>query len=107
MQQRKRINRINLVSLLQNIQMIKQVILLLTFIPLVACKAENLQQKDIRDYINNAKTCEYLAGEAGEQEATEAEKLNKNIDKYCGLAQKQLTALEKKYRSNKHRNYGS
>ena len=55
----------------------------------------------MRDYINNAKTCEHLAGEAGEQEATEAEKLNKNIDKYCGLAQKKITALEKKYRGNK------
>lgn len=70
--------------------MIKQVILLITFIPLVACKAENLQQKDIRDYINNAETCEHLAGEAGDQEAIEADELNRNIDKFCGLAQKQL-----------------
>ncbi len=80
--------------------MIKRVFLVILFMMPLACTADNLKQ-DIALYVKNAELCEHLAGEAGDQEPAEAEELNKNINHYCGLAQKQLHALEKKYKDNK------
>lgn len=57
--------------------------------------------KDIRVFISNAFECEHLAGEVGtELPKKEQDKLDKNIDKYCGGAKDQFKMLTEKYKKN-------
>ena len=86
----------------QDIKMNNKLVLFLALLlSATACSAKNSLSYNIHSYIHNAETCEHLAGEAGGQDPADNVILNKNIDKYCGKAQKQLNKLKNKYKNNK------
>ncbi|MFA9216235.1 MAG: hypothetical protein ACEQSK_03930 [Sphingomonadaceae bacterium] len=56
---------------------------------------------DIRVFISNSFACEHFSGEVGSDlEKKEQDKMNRNIDKYCGGAKKQFEVLQEKYKNN-------
>jgi hypothetical protein len=58
----------------------------------------NLMKPEVVLFLDNAKACEHFAGE-WDPELTRKEKrvIERNVDKYCGFAQKQRRLLLKTY----------
>jgi hypothetical protein len=63
--------------------------------------AGNLQNKDFQAFVKNADNCEHFAGEWDpDQSKQEQRHIERSVVKYCGKAQKQMYALERKYRND-------
>jgi len=57
--------------------------------------------RDVQAFVNNAEACEHLAGEWDSSlPQKDREEIERNIDKYCGNAKRQLGALKAKYKAN-------
>ncbi|WP_147321284.1 hypothetical protein [Rhodoferax lacus] len=60
-----------------------------------------LDRPEVVRFVHNADLCDHIAGE-WDPDMTKKEKrtIEKKVDKYCGMAQKQRTKLLKKYKSD-------
>jgi len=57
--------------------------------------------RDVQAFVNNAEACEHLAGEWDSSlPKKDKEEIERNIDKYCGKAKRQLGTLRVKYKTN-------
>lgn len=78
-------------------------ILIGTLLPLSAfCDGTpGLDRPEVVQFVRNADLCDHLAGE-WDPDMTRNEKrtVEKNIERYCGKAQKQRATLLKKYKSD-------
>jgi len=72
-----------------------------SIVALVACSTtagETAHPKDVARYISNAENCEHLAGEWDSSlDESEQKRIERDVIRYCGRAQKQLNLLKKKY----------
>ncbi|WP_156187757.1 hypothetical protein [Chromobacterium sp. LK11] len=62
--------------------------------------ASNLNNKDVKIFIDNAETCEHLSGEiSGDNDARQREVI-RDLNKYCNRAIKQQKRLLIKYKAD-------
>ncbi|UJB32911.1 hypothetical protein [Chromobacterium sp. Beijing] len=62
--------------------------------------ASDLSNKDVKNFIDNAETCEHLSGEiSGDNDARQREVI-RDLNKYCNRAMKQQKRLLIKYKAN-------
>nr|WP_315219439.1 hypothetical protein [uncultured Duganella sp.] len=81
--------------------MIKQAIFLLLLVTMPSISMAGPLPKDVRIFVENAETCEHMAGEwDGELPKSRQREITRAIDKYCASAKRQLPLLTKKYRGN-------
>jgi hypothetical protein len=60
--------------------------------------AGNLQNKDVRAFVENADLCEHLAGEWDpDLPKSDRVRIKQQVKTYCPKARKQMYALEKKH----------
>ena len=64
-------------------------------------KSQGLKSPQVVQFIGNAEACEHFAGE-WDPEMSKREKrvIERNVDKYCGLAQKQKAQLLPKFKND-------
>lgn len=67
------------------------------------CMAETEKAKpDVINFIDNADTCTHLSGEWDNSLPKQRQQeIEKDVDKYCGLAKEQQKTLTTKYKGNK------
>jgi hypothetical protein len=81
--------------------MIKQTIFFLLVATVQSISAAGPLPKDVRTFVENAETCEHMAGEwDGDLPKSRQREITRAIKKYCAPAKRQLPALTKKYREN-------
>ena len=82
--------------------MIKQAILLLLLVAVQGVSAAGPLPKDVRIFVENAETCEHMAGEwDGELPKSRQKEITRAIKKYCAPAKRQLRLLTEKYKGNR------
>lgn len=62
--------------------------------------AGNLNNKDVKIFIDNAETCEHLAGEITGMGDARQREVTKEVNKYCERAKRQQKRLLIKYNAN-------
>ena len=83
--------------------MIKQTIFFLLSVTVQSVSMAGPLPKDVRIFVENAETCEHMAGEwDGELPKSRQREITRAIDKYCASAKRQLPLLKNKYRENPH-----
>lgn len=81
--------------------MIRHTIFLLAVVAAQSVSAAGPLPKDVRAFVNNAETCEHMAGEwDGELPKSRQREITRAIKKYCAPAKRQLPLLREKYRGN-------
>ena len=81
--------------------MIKQSIFFLLVATVQSISAAGPIPKDVRTFVENAETCEHMAGEwDGDLPKSRQREITRAIKKYCAPAKRQLPLLTKKYRGN-------
>ncbi|USX14050.1 hypothetical protein NHH88_31175 [Oxalobacteraceae bacterium OTU3CAMAD1] len=82
--------------------MIKQAILLLLLVAVQGVSAAGPLPKDVRIFVENAETCEHMAGEwDGELPKSRQKEITRAIKKYCAPVKRQLRLLTEKYKGNR------
>ena len=82
--------------------MIKQAILLLLLVAVQGVSAAGPLPKDVRTFVENAETCEHMAGEwDGDLPKSRQKEITRAIKKYCAPAKRQLQLLTEKYKGNR------
>ena len=81
--------------------MIKQTIFLFFLIIAQSVSAAGPLPKDVRTFVENAETCEHMAGEwDGDLPKSRQREITRAIKKYCAPAKRQLPLLMGKYKGN-------
>ena len=81
--------------------MIKQTIFLLLLVTVQSVSMAGPLPKDVRAFVENAETCEHMAGEwDGDLPKSRQKELERAIKKYCAAAKRQLPLLTEKYKGN-------
>ncbi|WP_146176762.1 hypothetical protein [Chromobacterium sp. Panama] len=62
--------------------------------------AGNLSNKDVKNFIDNAETCEHLAGEITGMGDARQREVTKGVNKYCERAKRQQKRLLIKYKAD-------
>ena len=81
--------------------MIRHTIFLFAAVAAQSVSAAGPLPKDVRIFVNNAETCEHMAGEwDGELPKSRQREITRALKKYCAPAKRQLLLLNEKYRGN-------
>ena len=82
--------------------MIKHTIFLILLVTVQSVSAAGPLPKDVRTFVENAETCEHMAGEwDGELPKSRQREITRSIKKYCAPAKRQLRILTEKYKGNR------
>lgn len=66
-----------------------------------AAAAKSPLPADVQQFVNNAELCEHMAGEWDSDLAQKRKKaIERAIERYCGIAQRQHQLLRKKYQAD-------
>lgn len=81
--------------------MIRQAIFFLLLVTAQNISVAGPLPKDVRTFVENAETCEHMAGEwDGDLPKSRQREITRAIKKYCAAAKRQLPLLTEKYREN-------
>ena len=82
--------------------MIKKTIFLLFLVVVQRVSAAGPLPKDVLIFVQNAETCEHMAGEwDGDLPKSRQREITRAIKKYCAPAKRQLRLLAEKYRGDR------
>lgn len=82
--------------------MIKHTIFLILLVTVQSVSAAGPLPKDVRTFVENAETCEHMAGEwDGELPISRQREITRAVKKYCAPAKRQLRILTEKYKGNR------